>query len=214
MQDIVAFGDGADGNASGATLEATSRRLQGQSDAGAQASALADVSDEREGALLRSQQRALQQRLERGRRALAPPAPRTPPIASRADLAALPQNDLAAAAARAAVAPDAADYDADRTGAPSPTGPAGTYNHLTDAILDVPRAREMYLRRLRTLMDTFLPAKLQGAVSRMFAEIRADADADNARWGAGDIARGYRCDCASLLACPALAALNSQALAS
>ena len=37
------------------------------------------------------------------------------------------------------------------------TGAAGTYNYLIDAILAVPRTREMYLRRLRTLMDTFYP---------------------------------------------------------
>lgn len=32
-----------------------------------------------------------------------------------------------------------------------------TDNYLIDAILDVPRTRQMYVRRLRTLMDAFQP---------------------------------------------------------
>lgn len=39
---------------------------------------------------------------------------------------------------------------------PTVTGAQGTYNHLIDAVLDVPRTRQMYMRRLRTLMDTFM----------------------------------------------------------
>ena len=36
------------------------------------------------------------------------------------------------------------------------TGAPGTYNYLIDAILAVPRTRQMYMRRLRTLMDQFI----------------------------------------------------------
>ena len=40
------------------------------------------------------------------------------------------------------------------------TGASGTYNYLIDLILQVPATRAMYLRRLRTLMDTFLQGQL------------------------------------------------------
>jgi len=36
------------------------------------------------------------------------------------------------------------------------TGAPGTYNYLIDAILAVPRTRQMYVRRLRSLMDQFI----------------------------------------------------------
>lgn len=39
------------------------------------------------------------------------------------------------------------DFDRDMTGQPAENGAPGTYNHLTDAVLDVPFTREMYLRR-------------------------------------------------------------------
>ena len=39
---------------------------------------------------------------------------------------------------------------------PTKTGSPGTYNYLIDAVLAVPRTRQMYMRRLRTLMDTFM----------------------------------------------------------
>lgn len=39
---------------------------------------------------------------------------------------------------------------------PTRTGAPGTYNYLIDAILSVPRTRQMYVRRLRTLMDQFI----------------------------------------------------------
>merc|ERR1711959_421025 len=36
----------------------------------------------------------------------------------------------------------------------SPVQAEGNFNYLTDAIVDVPRTRRMYLRRLRTLMTS------------------------------------------------------------
>ena len=42
-----------------------------------------------------------------------------------------------------------------QVGTRAPNGAPGTYNHLTDALLDAPQARAMYLRRLRTLADRF-----------------------------------------------------------
>src|SRR6185503_1465765 len=35
-------------------------------------------------------------------------------------------------------------------------GACGGFNHLQDAIIQVPETRQMFLRRLRTLMDAFL----------------------------------------------------------
>jgi hypothetical protein len=46
--------------------------------------------------------------------------------------------------------PDRVQY-----GTGSVIGAPGTYNHLTDAILDVTVARAMYMRRLRTLADKY-----------------------------------------------------------
>jgi hypothetical protein len=46
--------------------------------------------------------------------------------------------------------PDRVQY-----GTRSVIGAPGTFNHLTDAILDVAATRAMYLRRLRTLADKY-----------------------------------------------------------
>lgn len=46
--------------------------------------------------------------------------------------------------------------DRNQYGTKSLNGAAGTYNYLTDAILDVAATREMYVRRLRTLADRYL----------------------------------------------------------
>lgn len=68
-----------------------------------------------------------------------------------------------------------------------------SYNHLTDALLRVPRTREMYMRRLRSIMDnvvntTFLVDKVQ-----YFANlIKHDAKLDNEKWGTGDLAIGVK----------------------
>lgn len=42
-----------------------------------------------------------------------------------------------------------------QVGSRSLSGAAGTYNHLTDALLDVPSVRAMYMRRLQTLADKY-----------------------------------------------------------
>lgn len=47
------------------------------------------------------------------------------------------------------------------TAGPTPTGAEGTFNYLVDLIMDVPATREMFMRRLRTLMDTFLQGRLE-----------------------------------------------------
>eukprot|EP00882_Tetradesmus_deserticola_P030211 GHRQ01033903.1.p2 GENE.GHRQ01033903.1~~GHRQ01033903.1.p2 ORF type:complete len:109 (+),score=22.98 GHRQ01033903.1:268-594(+) len=46
--------------------------------------------------------------------------------------------------------PDRVQY-----GSRSVIGAPGTFNHLTDAILDVTATRTMYMRRLRTLADKY-----------------------------------------------------------
>jgi hypothetical protein len=149
--------------------------------------------------------RRLRQRTTGRVRVAAPLPPRAPPLTSRTNLTALPQNNLALAAQRAATPPDTAGVDVDRTHGPSPTGVAGTFNHLTDAILDIPRTRSMYLRRLRTLMDRFMHGRIQEIVADAFIEARTAAALDNERWGGGDIERGYRCadklSCCSLCCC-------------
>lgn len=113
-----------------------------------------------------------------------------------AGLAAPPAAEAAGAGAQppAAVA-GRSDYDADLTtqGA-TKTGAGGTYNYLMDAILSVPRTREMYLRRLRTLMDTFYSTgRLEQLVTSSYNEIKAEAELDTKKWGnPGSAERGYR----------------------
>lgn len=51
--------------------------------------------------------------------------------------------------------PDWANPDRVQFGTKSGIGAAGTFNHLTDAILDVEATRLMYFRRLRTLADKY-----------------------------------------------------------
>ena len=59
------------------------------------------------------------------------------------------------------------DYDRDATRDAAPDGALGSYNYLADAVLSLPRTREMYMRRLRTLMDEFTNGRL--AVRRVGA---------------------------------------------
>ncbi len=54
------------------------------------------------------------------------------------------------------------------SGAASPVGAPGTYNHLTDALLDVAATRQMYLRRLRSLADLFFS---QGRLKEIVAQV-------------------------------------------
>jgi hypothetical protein len=51
--------------------------------------------------------------------------------------------------------PDWANPDRVQFGTKSGIGAASTFNHLTDAILDVEATRLMYFRRLRTLADKY-----------------------------------------------------------
>ena len=67
----------------------------------------------------------------------------------------------------------------------------GTFNYLSDALLDVSETREMYLRRLRTLMDQFMNGKLEQMVTRHYELIRPSAKLDNQVWKRGDIDEGY-----------------------
>ncbi|KAL4425867.1 hypothetical protein ABPG75_009883 [Micractinium tetrahymenae] len=87
------------------------------------------------------------------------------------------------------------DYDADLTKlGPTVTGAPGTYNYLIDAILSIPRTRQMYVRRLRTLMDTFVnTGRLQALVTAMYQQIRDEAKRDAKAWNnPGDPDRGYQ----------------------
>ncbi len=64
----------------------------------------------------------------------------------------------------------------------------GAYNVLIDAMHDTPAIREMYLRRLRTLMDELLGASagealLDGLVDDLAARIGPDVALDRAKWG-------------------------------
>jgi hypothetical protein len=68
------------------------------------------------------------------------------------------------------------------------------YNHLCDAILDMSVTREMFMRRLRTLMDTYLEPSGGGYFETLVQNtktlIGAEADADHAKWHSGDIDAG------------------------
>ena len=73
----------------------------------------------------------------------------------------------------------------------SPRYADGTFNYLSDAILDVKSTREMYLRRLRSLMDHFLNGRLEEMITDHYRRIRASAKLDNTIWKRGDIDEGY-----------------------
>lgn len=59
--------------------------------------------------------------------------------------------------------PDRVQY-----GTKSGIGAASTFNHLTDAILDVAATRAMYMRRLRTLADKYYGQDKLRQVSLVF----------------------------------------------
>ena len=74
-------------------------------------------------------------------------------------------------------------------------GNANWLNYLLDAILDNPVSRQMYVRRLRTLMDEYHDSStgyFEGMVNRYYDLIQEEAHRDNAIWGAGNIDVGYR----------------------
>lgn len=102
-----------------------------------------------------------------------------------------------------------------------PSGAAGTLNWMLDAVLSSPRTRSMYVRRLRTLMDSFTNGRLevrgvavmlafcldiydpsgilcclllQELVTEFYNQVKAEAERDNAKWGnPGTPERGYTC---------------------
>ena len=68
----------------------------------------------------------------------------------------------------------------------------GRKNHLFDAIINNPRTNEMYLRRLRTLMDELLTTidtpyedrPIEGWIDELVGSLRPDVLLDRDRWGA------------------------------
>ena len=72
-------------------------------------------------------------------------------------------------------------------------------NHLIDAILDTPVTREMYLRRVRTLMDEYLgtePGYFEDRAAELLALIAPDAALDGAKWGMASAAAGIEANLA------------------
>ena len=77
--------------------------------------------------------------------------------------------------------------------APGLETPELNYNHLTDALLDTPSIRAMYLRRLQTLVDAFIEADyLPNAVRGYGAKLGTVAAKDDAKWGTGALAMGVK----------------------
>ena len=65
------------------------------------------------------------------------------------------------------------------------SGTADSYNRLYDVVFDVPRTRQMYLRRLRTLVDLWhgnRSARLLGVVDELSLSVSATAAMDEAKW--------------------------------
>ena len=68
-------------------------------------------------------------------------------------------------------------------------------NFLLDAILDHNPTRQMYLRRLRTLIDTYLSGDysyFRSEIDTRLALIRDDARVDTQEWGTGNVDNGVR----------------------
>ncbi|KAJ9525243.1 hypothetical protein QJQ45_020774, partial [Haematococcus lacustris] len=85
--------------------------------------------------------------------------------------------------------------DRNTTSQASPNSAPGSYNHLIDAMLDVPFTRAMVMRRIRTLTDTFLQpgGVLEQMANATYAAIKRVADRDAALWQTGiNIDNGYR----------------------
>jgi hypothetical protein len=71
--------------------------------------------------------------------------------------------------------------------------PELNYNHLTDALLDTPKIREMYLRRLKTIVDQYVSTNyLQKRVAHHYNKIKSVAVKDDSKWDTGDIDEGYQ----------------------
>ncbi|GAX75136.1 hypothetical protein CEUSTIGMA_g2580.t1 [Chlamydomonas eustigma] len=86
-----------------------------------------------------------------------------------------------------------ADPDRNMTVTPSVTGVPGTFNYLTDAVLDISITRSMYMRRLRTLTDELLVSgKITKLANETYNRIKHLADLDAALWKSGiDVQRGF-----------------------
>ncbi len=66
-------------------------------------------------------------------------------------------------------------------------------NYLLAAILDYPTTREMYLRRLRTLVDNYLSASagyFEERLRQFLAHIEDEAQTDSAKWARGNARAG------------------------
>ena len=67
----------------------------------------------------------------------------------------------------------------------------GRKNHLFDAVVNSPRTNEMFLRRLRTLMDDFLASNetpveeryFEGRIDELVTVLEKTASLDRAKWG-------------------------------
>ncbi len=61
----------------------------------------------------------------------------------------------------------------------------GKWNRLHEAIVRTPRAREMLLRRIRTLTDKYLARPyFQNRIEELYPQLAADVQLDRAKWGA------------------------------
>ncbi len=61
----------------------------------------------------------------------------------------------------------------------------GKYNRLLEGIVNVPRARQMLLRRIRTLADDFIATRyFENRIAQLVPYLNADVIIDRARWGA------------------------------
>lgn len=62
---------------------------------------------------------------------------------------------------------------------------AGKWNRLHEAVVKTPRAREMLLRRIRTLTDRYLATPyFQNRIEELYPQLAADVQLDRVRWGA------------------------------
>ncbi|KAK9812205.1 hypothetical protein WJX73_004025 [Symbiochloris irregularis] len=85
------------------------------------------------------------------------------------------------------------DQKSTMAGGGTPPGAAGTFNYLVNLIMEVPATRQMFMRRLRTLMDQFLDGgRLLQIINETYTEIKPAADYDNTVWHIGSIDDGYQ----------------------
>lgn len=81
---------------------------------------------------------------------------------------------------------DERDPNENETNRPSISGVLGTYNHLIDSIIRVDSTRQMYYRRLQTLVDDYLMSgRLEALVSSTYDRIKDLAVKDAKLWETG-----------------------------